>query len=246
MSDSWDDLLWDLGADPSDVKAGGVIDLRHLGKKRASQSGKNKEKPSVFAERAEKAKKVRAKGKVKSEELFMKLWKRYGDKEFGDPISQESLVPGRNFAADFYWPREGVAVEIDGLLGKPSKGSKPDKNTVSRHRSLTGVMKSDRKRNLTLLEDVVVYVVPSWWLRGGYRDLKKERRLLPQDFIFEINKLLRMRRDQRETVKALMKALEEAQAWIVADRNAPDASQKALDVATGIAAVLSEARRVYK
>tara|TARA_Y100000310_G_C20284277_1_gene624081 strand:+ start:314 stop:655 length:342 start_codon:yes stop_codon:yes gene_type:complete len=63
--------------------------------------------------------------KSELEELFAGLWRRHG-KGWPKPEREARLIEGHRFRADFFWPTERVAVEIEGgtwIGGRHSRGS---------------------------------------------------------------------------------------------------------------------------
>ena len=72
------------------------------------------------------------------------------------PERQAKLVPGRRFAHDFYWPRQRLAVEVNG--GTWTKGA---------HSSGAGIERDYEKNALTLLEGVRTLFVSGRQVRSG-------------------------------------------------------------------------------
>jgi very-short-patch-repair endonuclease len=86
--------------------------------------------------------------KSKLEELFLKLWKKLGDKRF--KIQREyCAIPNRRFKMDFAWVKQRVAVEIQGgtYMGK------------SAHNTGKGLSRDYEKNNLAIQNGwVVIYL----------------------------------------------------------------------------------------
>ena len=72
------------------------------------------------------------------------------------PVRQAQLVPGRKFAHDFYWPRQKLAVEVNG--GTWTKGA---------HSSGAGIERDYEKNALALQEGVKTLFVSGQQVRSG-------------------------------------------------------------------------------
>jgi len=72
------------------------------------------------------------------------------------PERQAKLVPGRKFAHDFYWPRQRLAVEVNGGTWRPGA-----------HSSGAGIERDYEENALTLLEGVRTLFVSGQQVRSG-------------------------------------------------------------------------------
>jgi hypothetical protein len=72
------------------------------------------------------------------------------------PERQAKLVPGRRFVHDFYWPRQRLAVEVNGGTWRPGA-----------HSSGAGIERDYEKNALALHEGVRTLFVTGGQVRGG-------------------------------------------------------------------------------
>ena len=97
------------------------------------------------------------------EDAFL-VWLAQTDPPIPWPAREYVFSPPRKWRFDFAWPKQGIAVEIEGGLYKGG-----------RHQSFKGFMADAEKYEAALRDEWRVYRVPGPWVMEGERYIWREQ-----------------------------------------------------------------------